>query len=51
MRVHVTDLKPGDLLKNDIYNTSGLHMLMKGSVLSEDDISKICCSMELISQM
>lgn len=41
VRVHVTDLKPGDLLKNDIYNNSGLHMLMKGSVLSEDDISKL----------
>ena len=41
MRVHVTDLKPGDLLKNDVYNSSGLHMLMKGSTLSEDDLSKL----------
>lgn len=41
VRVHVTDLKPGDLLKNDIYNSSGLHMLMKGSIVSEEDISKL----------
>lgn len=41
MRVHVTDLKPGDLLKSDVYNSTGLHMLMKGSTLSEDDIFKL----------
>lgn len=41
VRVHVTDLKPGDLLKNDVYNSSGLHILMKGSTLSEDDLSKL----------
>ncbi|MDQ0170869.1 HD-GYP domain-containing protein [Paenibacillus tundrae] len=41
MRVHVTDLKPGDLLINDVYNNAGLHMLVKGSTLSEDDIAKL----------
>ncbi|ANF96259.1 HD-GYP domain-containing protein [Paenibacillus bovis] len=41
MRVHVTDLKPGDTLSSDTFNTFGIHMMQKGHILQPDDISKL----------
>ncbi|MUT64441.1 HD-GYP domain-containing protein [Paenibacillus sp. NEAU-GSW1] len=41
MRVHVTDLLEGDLLIKDTFNSYGLHVLSKGTVLHNPDISKL----------
>ncbi|MGF7046602.1 putative nucleotidyltransferase with HDIG domain [Paenibacillus sp. DS2015] len=41
MRVHVTDLKPGDTLLSDTFNRVGLHVLSKGTVLKADGISQL----------
>lgn len=41
MKVHVTDLKPGDCLKNDTFNSKGLHVLSKGTQLKLEDISRL----------
>ena len=41
MRVHVTDLKPGDRLVSDTFNNHGLHVLNQGAVLNMSDISKL----------
>ncbi|KWX73127.1 HD-GYP domain-containing protein [Paenibacillus jilunlii] len=41
MRVHVTDLKPGDYLKMDTFNSRGLHVLPKGSQLQIEEIAKL----------
>ncbi|GAF06293.1 two-component response regulator [Paenibacillus pini JCM 16418] len=41
MKVHVTDLKPGDLLQTDTYNELGLHVLQKGTYLQSEEISKL----------
>ncbi|WP_042165048.1 HD-GYP domain-containing protein [Paenibacillus gorillae] len=41
MRVHVTDLLEGDLLLKDTFNSYGLHVLSKGTVLHNKDISKL----------
>ncbi|MBT2287564.1 HD-GYP domain-containing protein [Paenibacillus albidus] len=41
MRVHVTDLKPGDYLDSDTFSTRGIHVLPKGTQLQRDEISKL----------
>ncbi|WP_314591728.1 HD-GYP domain-containing protein [Paenibacillus terrigena] len=41
MRVHVMDLGIGDRLKNDTFNSYGLHVLSRGTVLSSQEISKL----------
>lgn len=41
MRVHVSDLKPGNHLNSDAYSSRGLHVLPKGSLLQIDDIAKL----------
>lgn len=41
MRVHVTDLKSGDLLQKDTFNGYGLHVLSKGTLLQSKEISKL----------
>ncbi|NMO95526.1 HD-GYP domain-containing protein [Paenibacillus lemnae] len=41
MRVHVTDLQPGDLMQHDVYNDNGVHVLRKGTVLQIEEISKL----------
>ncbi|MCE3199966.1 HD-GYP domain-containing protein [Paenibacillus sonchi] len=41
MRVHVTDLKPGDYLKVDTFSSKGLHVLPKGSQLRIEEIAKL----------
>lgn len=41
MRVHVSDLKPGNSLKADAYSSRGLHVLKKGSLLQIDEIAKL----------
>ncbi|MFF2480632.1 HD-GYP domain-containing protein [Paenibacillus sp. NPDC058071] len=39
MRVHVSDLKEGDLLVSDTFNDYGLHVLSKGTQLQHREIS------------
>ncbi len=41
MRVHVSDLKPGNSLNADAYSSRGLHVLRKGSLLQIDEIAKL----------
>ncbi len=41
MRVHVTDLKPGDTLASDTFNSFGIHIMQKGHTLHSSDISKL----------
>ncbi|KAA8999686.1 HD-GYP domain-containing protein [Paenibacillus spiritus] len=41
MRVHVTDLKPGDYLKEDTFSSRGLHVLPKGTQLQTDEIFRL----------
>lgn len=41
MRVHVSDLKPGNSLRADAYSSRGLHVLKKGSLLQIDEIAKL----------
>ncbi|QWU17816.1 HD domain-containing protein [Paenibacillus sophorae] len=41
MKVHVTDLKPGDFLKEDTFSNRGIHILSKGAQLREDDINRL----------
>ncbi|WP_322923006.1 HD-GYP domain-containing protein [Paenibacillus campi] len=41
MRVHVTDLKPGDTLSSDTFNSFGIHIMQKGHTLHSNDISKL----------
>ncbi|ASA20129.1 HD-GYP domain-containing protein [Paenibacillus donghaensis] len=41
MRVHVSDLKPGNSLKSDTFSSRGLHVLPKGSQLQIDEIAKL----------
>lgn len=39
MKVHVTDLKPGDRLMTDTFNSVGLHILPGGTVVRREEIS------------
>jgi putative nucleotidyltransferase with HDIG domain len=41
MRVHVTDLKDGDILTTDTFNNFGLHVLSKGTTLCSKEISML----------
>lgn len=41
MRVHVSDLKPGNHLTTNAYSSRGLHVLPKGALLQIDDIAKL----------
>ncbi|MFC5468392.1 HD-GYP domain-containing protein [Cohnella suwonensis] len=41
MRVHITDLRAGDRLSEDIFNSFGLHVLSKGAILNEKEISRM----------
>lgn len=41
LKVHVTDLQPGDRLKADTFNDIGLHVLQKGKELNLEEISKL----------
>ncbi|PWW01154.1 putative nucleotidyltransferase with HDIG domain [Paenibacillus cellulosilyticus] len=41
MRVHVTDLRDGDLLTSDTFNNYGLHVLSKDTHLSNKEISML----------
>lgn len=41
MRVHLTDLQPGDRLAEDIFTEQGLHVLSSGTVLQERDLSRL----------
>lgn len=41
MRVHITDLQPGDRLVQDIFNNYGLLVLSRGSVLNHSDVAHL----------
>ncbi|CAM3545808.1 HD-GYP domain-containing protein [Paenibacillus lupini] len=41
MRVHISDLKKGDILLKDTFNGYGLHVLSKGTILEQKDIAKL----------
>ncbi|MBM7565390.1 HD-GYP domain-containing protein [Paenibacillus sacheonensis] len=41
MRIHVTELKEGDTLSNDTFNSYGLHVLSKGTNLFAREISQL----------
>ncbi|WP_054957019.1 HD-GYP domain-containing protein [Paenibacillus dakarensis] len=41
MRVHVTDLIPGDLTQREVFNSHGVHVLQKGTVLRNEEIAKL----------
>lgn len=41
MRVHVTDLMTGDQLSRDTFNNYGLHVLSKGTTITNQEISRL----------
>jgi putative nucleotidyltransferase with HDIG domain len=41
MRVHITDVQPGDRLAEDIFNSFGLHVLSKGTTLNEKELTRM----------
>ncbi|MFD0672980.1 HD-GYP domain-containing protein [Cohnella sp. GCM10027633] len=41
MRVHITDVRSGDRLTEDIFNSFGLHVLSKGATLNERELSRL----------
>ncbi|BBI32387.1 HD-GYP domain-containing protein [Cohnella abietis] len=41
MRVHITDVRSGDRLSEDIFNSFGLHVLSKGTTLNEKELSRM----------
>ena len=41
MRIHVTEIKDGDILKEDVFNSYGLHILSKNVKMSSNEISKL----------
>ncbi len=41
MRVHITDVRQGDILDEDVFNHYGLHVLSKGTVLGEKEITRL----------
>lgn len=41
MRLHVTDLKPGQLLESDAFNHSGVQLMPAGSLLNDSDINRL----------
>ncbi|MGG1877979.1 HD-GYP domain-containing protein [Paenibacillus cisolokensis] len=41
MKVHVSDLIPGDQIEQDAFNSHGVHILRKGTALRTQDIAKL----------
>lgn len=41
MRIHITDVKSGDKLSEDTFNSFGLHVLSKGTILNEKELSRL----------
>ncbi|MCM3631194.1 HD-GYP domain-containing protein [Paenibacillus glycanilyticus] len=41
MRLHISDLKEGDILLKDTFNGYGLHVLSQGTILQQKDIAKL----------
>jgi len=41
LRVHVTDLRNGDILRDDTFSSRGIHVLSKGTQLRIEEISKL----------
>jgi len=41
MRIHVTDIIDSDVLNEDVFNSYGLHILSKNTVLQSKEISKL----------
>jgi hypothetical protein len=40
MRIHVMELREGDLLTEPAFNTYGLHILSESTILYKDEIEK-----------
>jgi putative nucleotidyltransferase with HDIG domain len=41
MRIHITDVRSGDRLTEDIFNSFGLHVLSKGATLNEKELTRL----------
>jgi len=41
MKVHITDVRTGDRLTEDVFNSYGLHVLSSGTELNEKEITRI----------
>jgi putative nucleotidyltransferase with HDIG domain len=41
MKVHITDVRSGDRLAEDIFNSFGLHVLSKGTILNEKELTRM----------
>lgn len=41
MKIHITDVRPGDRLAEDIFNSFGLHVLSKGATLNEKELTRM----------
>lgn len=41
MRIHVTDITDGDVLRDDVFNDYGLHILSSKTVLNHSEVSKL----------
>jgi putative nucleotidyltransferase with HDIG domain len=41
MRIHISELRVGDRLKEDVFNEYGLHVLSSNTVISERDLAKL----------
>ncbi|WP_106766424.1 HD-GYP domain-containing protein [Paenibacillus faecalis] len=41
MRIHVTDLIPGDQMLREVFNRNGVHVLKKGTIVQLEEISRL----------
>jgi putative nucleotidyltransferase with HDIG domain len=41
MRIHITDVRTGDRLAEDIFNSYGLHVLSRGTTLNDKELSQL----------
>jgi putative nucleotidyltransferase with HDIG domain len=41
MKIHITDVRTGDRLAEDLFNAVGLHVLSKGAILNKEELSRL----------
>jgi putative nucleotidyltransferase with HDIG domain len=41
MKIHITDVRSGDRLAEDLFNAVGLHVLSKGAILNKKELSRL----------
>lgn len=41
MNIHVTEIRNGDILRDDVFNSFGLHILSRNAILNQSEISKL----------